>query len=106
MMATSKDLFSVLSRVYNTRWSDDVEAVLLRPPGSGVRHSYVDALDALAGVGLQADMLPLAIVDDHSVACVALNDRGNLQRGQVWLTLNKTGVSGVFDRGAGNIIVV
>lgn len=83
MMATSKDLFSVLSRVYNTRWSDDVEAVLLRPPGSGVRHSYVDALDALAGVGLQADMLPLAIVDDHSVACVALNDRGNLQRGQV-----------------------
>lgn len=74
MMATSKDLFSVLSRVYNTRWSDDVEAVLLRPPGSGVRHSYVDALDALAGVGLQADMLPLAIVDDHSVACVALND--------------------------------
>ncbi|NUR94407.1 MAG: hypothetical protein HOV67_04015 [Kribbellaceae bacterium] len=46
-------------------------------------HSYVDGLAALAGTGLEADMLPLAVVDETSVACVALNDRDRFRRGDV-----------------------
>jgi hypothetical protein len=82
-VSSAEELLSSLSRVYRKRWSEDVEAILLRPPGPDVLQSYVEALDVLADVGIEADMLPLAIVDEQSVACVALNNRSRFRRGQV-----------------------
>ncbi len=82
-MLSTENLLSLLSSIYAHRWSDDVEALLLRPPGEGVHHSYVDALEALGEAGIQADMLPLSIIDELSVACVALNDRDSFRRGDV-----------------------
>ncbi|WP_216916709.1 hypothetical protein [Nocardia noduli] len=82
-MQTAEQLFAALSQIYGRTWSNEVEQLLLRPPGDGVRQSYIDALDALADTDFQADMLPLAIVDEQSVACVCLNNRDDLRRGRV-----------------------
>lgn len=72
-----------------------MESVLLRPPGPDVRQSYAEALEVIAAVDAPADLLPLAVVDEASVACVALNDRAGLRRGNV-VRYFKTDVPGHY----------
>ena len=80
---TVEELLASLSLIYSRQWSAAVESVLLRPPGPDVRQCYAAALEIIAAAGAPPDLLPLAVIDDASVACVALNDRDGLRRGDV-----------------------
>jgi hypothetical protein len=76
-MEPEDDLAQALGLVYATRWPDEVEALLITPDGRGTSMRLEEALDVIddrvAG-GLPDFLLPLAIVDETSIACVAIDE--------------------------------
>lgn len=67
------DVRKTLAVIYAATWPAHVLDVLLAPSGMGTTHTLESALDQIA---LPAGLLPLAIVDEASVAVVALKQIG------------------------------
>lgn len=74
--ALDADILRSLALTYVSRWSASVRELLLAPIGHGTAHSLEDAREALRRVvpdALASSLVPLAVVDEASLACVVLN---------------------------------
>ncbi|HQZ33541.1 MAG TPA: hypothetical protein PK020_03900 [Ilumatobacteraceae bacterium] len=80
MSATEETLSTArtLAMVYALEWPQHVKEVLLAPAGMGTTHDLETALELFGP--LPEDLLPLAAIDEASLAVVALNDRPNAWR--------------------------
>ncbi|MGX4657899.1 hypothetical protein ACWCHM_29890 [Micromonospora sp. SCSIO 07396] len=74
-----------LGRVYAMSWPAEVARMLITPRGDGGTTSIPQAYELLArfGVRLPAELVPLAIVDEGSMACTAVTTWGAVQPGEV-----------------------
>ena len=71
-----------LAMLYAINWPERVTEVLLAPNGMGTAHSLEDALEQFGP--LPPELLPLAVVDEASVAVVALETMSGLPMGGVF----------------------
>lgn len=74
-----------LGRVYAISWPTEVARMLITPHANDSAMSVSDAYALLArfGVDLPRELLPLAVVDNGSIACAALADWGPARAGDV-----------------------
>lgn len=74
-----------LGLVYAATWSDEVNEFLFAPPGYPAASTLQEAFDLIGrhGVELPSQLLPLAIVDEGSVACVVTAAWGDARPGDV-----------------------
>jgi hypothetical protein len=79
------DLLQSLGMVYASEWRSKVRDVLLAPDGFGTRHTLGDAYQLISkyGVELPDFLLPLAVVDERSLACVVTRPEGAYEAGEV-----------------------
>jgi hypothetical protein len=76
------DVRHALGLAYINTWSPDVQALLFAPEGYGTAHTLDEALDTV-GDALPDFLLPLCVVDERSLACVAMQDEGPFRAGDV-----------------------
>jgi hypothetical protein len=77
-----EDVTRALGLTYATRWSKDAQALLLAPEGFGTTHSLDEALEVLDDA-LPEFLIPLAVIDDASLACVVIEASGPFVAGDV-----------------------
>ena len=79
------DLLRSLGIVYASEWRTEVRDLLLAPDEFRTRHTLGDAYQLISkcGVELPEFLLPLAIVDERSIACVVMRPEGAYAAGEV-----------------------
>jgi hypothetical protein len=79
------DLLWSLGVVYASEWRTEVRDLLLGPDGFGTRHTVGDAYQLISksGIELPDYLLPLAVVDERSLACVLTRPEGVYEAGEV-----------------------
>jgi hypothetical protein len=79
------DLLRSLGIVYASEWRPEVRDLLFAPDGFGTRHTLSDAYQLISkyGVELPDYLLPLAVVDERSLACVITRSEGGYGAGEV-----------------------
>jgi hypothetical protein len=82
---TGDDLLWSLGTVYASEWRAEVRDLLLAPDEFGTRHTLADAYQLISkyGVELPEYLLPLAVVDERSLACVITRPEGAYEAGEV-----------------------
>ena len=79
------DLLWSLGTVYASEWRTEVRDLLLAPDEFGTRNTLGDAYQLISkyGVELPEYLLPLAVVDERSLACVVTQPEGAYEAGEV-----------------------
>lgn len=79
------DLLRSLGIVYASEWRKEVRDLLLAPDEFGTLHTLGDAYQLISkyGVELPEYLLPLAVVDERSLACVVTRPEGTYEAGEV-----------------------
>jgi hypothetical protein len=75
------ELSQSVATVYAIEWNEHVKDILFAPRDCGTTAALEDVIESLE---LPSELLPLAVVDEVSVAAVALEDIGSLQAGSVY----------------------
>lgn len=74
-LTEDSSIAQALGMVYSIDWSNDVAPLLFTPDGSGGSFSLDAGYDLLdRSIGGCEQLLPLALIDESSVACVVLDD--------------------------------
>ena len=92
-IAIEEGVANSLGLIYAATWSHEVSEFLFAPPGFGAANTIQEGYGLLEqyGVELPSQLLPLAIVDEGSVACVVTTTWSDAMPGDV-LRLHLTNV--------------
>lgn len=74
-LTTDSTLAQTLGAVYAVEWSPETSQLLFAPPGFGAGFTLDDGFDLLDGLFEDSTgLMPLALVDEGSIACVVVDD--------------------------------